>query len=266
MLYHKPKHVVLFSGGVGSWAAAKRVAERHGTEGLVLLFTDTKTEDEDLYRFLPEAAANVGGTFVDDSDGRDIWEVFDDNNMMGGTRADMCSRELKRERATKWVKENCDSETSTVYVGIDWSEDHRFRRMKRFWSPYKVSAPMTEPPYMTKDDVLSWLRSEGIEPPRLYALGFKHNNCGGFCVKAGHGQFAHLLRTLPDRYAYHEEKERAFRERVGKDVAIMRDRRGGVAKPLTMEALRKRVEAQQPIDELDWGACACVDPSEEELA
>lgn len=38
-------HVVMFSGGAGSWATAKRVAERHGTEGLVLLFADT-TEQE----------------------------------------------------------------------------------------------------------------------------------------------------------------------------------------------------------------------------
>ena len=32
--------VVMFSGGIGSWAAAKRVAEAHGTDDLVLLFAD----------------------------------------------------------------------------------------------------------------------------------------------------------------------------------------------------------------------------------
>lgn len=58
------KHVVMFSGGIGSWAAAKRVAERHGTADMVLLFTDTKTEDEDLYRFIDEAAADVGAPLV----------------------------------------------------------------------------------------------------------------------------------------------------------------------------------------------------------
>lgn len=31
------KHIVMYSGGVGSWAAAKRVAEKHGTENLILL-------------------------------------------------------------------------------------------------------------------------------------------------------------------------------------------------------------------------------------
>jgi 3'-phosphoadenosine 5'-phosphosulfate sulfotransferase (PAPS reductase)/FAD synthetase len=54
------RHVVMFSGGIGSWAAAKRVAERHGTSTLTLLFTDTLIEDADLYRFLVDAAENVG--------------------------------------------------------------------------------------------------------------------------------------------------------------------------------------------------------------
>lgn len=35
------KHVVMFSGGIASWAAATRVAKKHGTENLTLLFTDT---------------------------------------------------------------------------------------------------------------------------------------------------------------------------------------------------------------------------------
>jgi hypothetical protein len=54
------KHVVMFSGGIGSWGAAKRVAASHGTECMTLLFADTKIEDPDLYRFLTDAAANIG--------------------------------------------------------------------------------------------------------------------------------------------------------------------------------------------------------------
>lgn len=54
-------HVVSFSGGAGSWAAAKRVAAQHGTADLVLLFTDTIIEDNDLYRFVVEGAADVCG-------------------------------------------------------------------------------------------------------------------------------------------------------------------------------------------------------------
>ena len=46
------KHVVMFSGGIASWATAKRVAERHGTDALTLLFADTRIEDDDLFLLL----------------------------------------------------------------------------------------------------------------------------------------------------------------------------------------------------------------------
>ena len=66
------KHVVMFSGGIGSWAAAKMVATKHGTEYLYLVFTDVKGnaesshigEDEDTYRFLDDAVENIGGTYI----------------------------------------------------------------------------------------------------------------------------------------------------------------------------------------------------------
>lgn len=50
----------------------------HGTKALTLLFCDTKTEDADTYRFMREAAANVGGQLVEIADGRTIWEVFEE--------------------------------------------------------------------------------------------------------------------------------------------------------------------------------------------
>lgn len=52
------KHIIQFSGGAGSWAAAKLVAAQHGTEDMVLLFADTRMEDHDLYRFLVEASSD----------------------------------------------------------------------------------------------------------------------------------------------------------------------------------------------------------------
>lgn len=45
------RHLVMFSGGAGSYAAAKRVVAEHGPANTLLIFADTKMEDEDLYRF-----------------------------------------------------------------------------------------------------------------------------------------------------------------------------------------------------------------------
>jgi len=85
------KHVVMFSGGIGSWAAAKIVAQKHGTENLYLLFTDVKGkntsehigEDQDTYRFIEQAVNNIGGQYVYINSGKDIWEVFKESRFLG---------------------------------------------------------------------------------------------------------------------------------------------------------------------------------------
>lgn len=253
------QRVVNFSGGVGSWAAARRVADRYGTEGLTLLFADTLGEDEDLYRFLPEAAADVGGTLVRVADGRTIWEVFRDERYLGNTRVDPCSKILKRQQLDRWREENCDPEHTTVYIGIDWTEEHRLEGVRARLPRWTVEAPMCEAPYLSKADMLGLLRERGIRPPRLYEMGFPHNNCGGFCVKAGQAHFAHGLKMLPERYAEWERAEQAMRDQLGRDdIAILRDRTGGKAKALPLKMFRERIERGNQGDRHEWGGCGCA--------
>jgi 3'-phosphoadenosine 5'-phosphosulfate sulfotransferase (PAPS reductase)/FAD synthetase len=54
------KHIIFYSGGIGSYFAAKRVLEKHRPEDVILLFTDTLIEDKDLYRFLDETSKKLG--------------------------------------------------------------------------------------------------------------------------------------------------------------------------------------------------------------
>lgn len=254
------KHLVMFSGGVCSWAAAKRVAEQHGTENMVLLFADTKMEDEDLYRFLHEAAKNVGAPLVIISDGRTPWELMDDHNSFANTRMDFCSRTLKRELLDKWRNQHCTVETTTIYLGLSWDEGHRVHRVKQLCKPWNYQAPMADRPWVSKDMMFEMLKNNGIKKPRLYELGFPHNNCGGFCVKAGQAHFAHLLRVMPERYAWHEENEERLRQKVG-DYSLLRDRTGGTTKALTLKQLRERIEMQGDFDSFDWGGCGCALPT-----
>jgi PP-loop superfamily ATP-utilizing enzyme len=79
-------HVVQYSGGIGSWAAAKRVAARHGTTDLVLLTADTQVEDPDLWRFVHDSAAEIGVQPTIVADGRSPFEVFADVRFLGNSR------------------------------------------------------------------------------------------------------------------------------------------------------------------------------------
>ncbi len=164
----------------------------------------------------------------------------------------------------RWLKENCDPTDTIAYVGIDWTEIHRFDdghgnglRPRRAAAGWRYEAPMTEPPYLNKQDMLRLLKLEGILESRLYGLGFSHNNCGGFCVKAGKAHFVNLLRTLPAVYAYHEQKEQDIRAFLGKDVTILTEEIDGVSYPLTLRELRLRVEAGAQIDMFEIGGCGC---------
>jgi len=255
------RRIVTFSGGIGSWAAAMRVAKEYGTSRMTLLFSDTRMEDEDLYRFLIEGAAVVGAPLVTIADGRTPWETYKDSRFLGNSRLDPCSRILKREMADRWLKDNCDPRDTTVYVGIDWTEEHRFTKLKaiREAQGWRYEAPLCQEPLISgKADLFAELAACNIKPPRLYALGFSHNNCGGFCCKAGQGHFANLLEKLPERYAFHEAKEQEMREFLGKDVSMLTDRSGdGKKKPLTLKDFRIRVENGAKVDKHEVGGCGC---------
>jgi len=250
-------HVVSFSGGACSFWAAHRVIERYGREGVTLLFADTRMEDEDLYRFNRDASEHLGIPLTVISDGRTPWEVFRAESMMGNSRVDLCSRILKRELLDRWHREHCLEMTTTLYVGIDWTEEHRLHRLRKRKPEWLIEAPMCDEPLWDKCRMLDELRKIGIEPPRLYGLGFPHNNCGGFCIKAGQAHFAHLLRVLPDRFAFHEAQEQGMRETLG-DVSVMKDRRGGKVATLTMRQLRERIAAGEEFDRYEWGGCGCA--------
>ncbi|MFM9656795.1 hypothetical protein [Streptomyces scabiei] len=259
------QHVVMWSGGITSWATARHVIAEHGTASTTLLFADTLIEDEDLYAFNEAASAQLGIPITRVADGRDPWQVFEDKRWLGNTRIAQCSHALKQEPCRVWLAEHTDPANTALYVGIDWTETERLPAIVRGWAPWTVSAPLTAPPYRDKAQLLAEAQKAGLSIPRLYRLGFAHNNCGGGCVKGGQAQWARLLEVFPDRYARAERAETKMRTLLGKDVSILRDRTGGTTKPLTLATLRKRIEdarAAQPsfldlIDENDWGGCGC---------
>lgn len=261
----------MFSGGVGSWAAAKRVVAAHGTENTKLLFTDTNFEDEDTYRFLHEAAANTGAELIIlDNGGKDIWDVFKHNKFLGNSRVDICSRVLKREPADKWIRDNYAPDEVICYIGIDWSEIHRYERLHPRKLPYIYKAPLCDPPYLTKAEIQKWAESEGIEQQRLYKIGMPHANCGGGCVKAGLGHWRQLYRQWPERYKLWEQKEQQLYTDVPNAKPFLRKTENGIKRYLTLKELREEyldpeaADAKCRIDMYDFGGCGCFSDIPEE--
>ena len=255
------KHIVQFSGGAGSWAAAMRVAERHGSDDLVLLCADTRSEHPDWREFVYASAALTGGDLVMFDQGVDVWELAFQQKMIPNTRVDFCSRILKREPIRNWMDEHLDPADATVYIGFDWTEEHRLVRARPHWEPWSIDAPLMWEPMLDKDDVLRWLDEVDLPMPAAYRTGMPHNNClGTGCVKGGQAYWRKLRDEFPEAYERSALNEEEFRRVSGKDVAILRDRRGGVTKPLTLYALAE----MDDYDTSDWGSCSCMSPGAED--
>lgn len=250
-------YIVQYSGGVCSFWAAKRIIDAFGKDSTTLLFADVKMEDEDLYRFNGDVETYFGVKLTIIADGRTPWEVFKDEKFIGNSRVDMCSRILKRDLLWKYMKQNFSSENAVVVLGMDYTEEHRLRGVQDLRKGWKIIAPMIDEPIWDKCKMVEELKKIDIQPPRLTLLGFPHNNCGGFCIKAGQAHFAHLYRIMPQRYAFHEAKEKEMRSYLGKDVSILKDRRGGTTKPMTLEAFRNRISTGD-YDPHEWGGCGCA--------
>ena len=247
------ERVVFFSGGISSYCAAKLTIETCGSKNVTLLFTDTLTEDEDLYRFIRDAAHKFQCRFVWLKEGRDVWQVFNDIKFIGNTRFDPCSRILKREIARAWINEN--AQQAVLVFGFDEFEKNRAERVSKAYAPQLCEFPLIENiiSYSAKIDLV--LRG-GIQLPRLYKLGFSHNNCGGFCVKAGQAHFANLYRTMPERYNYHAGKEREMINKGVKHKGIIRVEHQGVKSYLPLDEFVRHIESGL-FDENDTRGCDC---------
>jgi hypothetical protein len=251
--------IVMYSGGICSWATVDRLLETIPKKDMKLVYCDTKCEDEDLYRFIDESVESFGVELVTLEDGRDIWQIYKDVRYMGNSRIDPCSRILKRELADKWVSENYEPDECVVSLGIDWSESHRIERLAPRKLPYVYNAPMCKAPYVTKADMLAKCRESGVKPPKLYEMGFLHNNCGGFCIRSGQAQFAKLWKEKPDYYLYCEGKEQEVFEEIGKEQPFLRVTENGKIRYISLQDFRLEYLAKSDaqIDLFDWGGCGC---------
>jgi hypothetical protein len=158
------------------------------------------------------------------------------------------------------MTERFDPADTIVYLGFDWTEESRFEKSVAPWKPWTIVAPLMDPPFLTKYQILDSMHDRGITPPRLYGMGFGHANCGGACVRGGQAQWRRLLNVMPDRYAVWEAEEETTRVMLGKNVSILRDRQGGTSSPLTLRAFRERLDSGPSLfDADDVGACGCFD-------
>jgi hypothetical protein len=255
-------HAASISSGLSSAIMFERLLNRYGKESVVGVFMDTKIEDEDNYRFMDDCRARWGVPITVLAEGRTPYEVSHSENVIPNGRVAPCTFRLKIEVFRKFMATL--EKPLTIHIGYDFTEMHRIEKTQGNYEAlgYAVDFPLLWKPYELRryTDVvrLDW----GIEPPRMYAMGYTHANCGGTCVKQGQGDWIRTLINFPDRYAQAEEWEREMRTHsdVHANYAICKDQSNGETKPVTLKELRERYEAssgQMDLFKLDYHS-ACV--------
>jgi 3'-phosphoadenosine 5'-phosphosulfate sulfotransferase (PAPS reductase)/FAD synthetase len=244
---------ISFSGGISSAVTALLAHERG--DPFTCLFADTLIEDEDLHRFTADVERAIGHPIIRLQDGRTPWEVFRDVRYHGNTRTAHCSSALKTDVVRAYLDTHA-APLDPLILGMDVSESERVARAAERWAPRPVLSWLAEwsiyrPQYA---DVLG---RHNIKPPRLYGLGFAHNNCGGYCVRAGTGQMRQLLGAFPERYRWHEEQQEALLMDIPTARPSLRETIDGEHRYLTLRELRERAELQLPLPWDGPAGCGC---------
>lgn len=172
-------HVVGFSGGVPSAVVAEIVATQY-PDSTILLFHDTHTEPIDNVMFRWQIAEMLNLDITERSDGRDIWQVFEDEGILGNGRNTPCSRILKQEPSMKYMLEN---QPAILYIGYTVDE---WRRAQRLSARYAHKGIETRFPLIDKrigkEECMHRVKEcWNIEPPSNYEWA-EHANCIP-CVK-----------------------------------------------------------------------------------
>jgi hypothetical protein len=221
---------------------------------------DTVIEDEDNYRFLADCQARWG-VITMLCEGRNPYEVAKDKHIIANQKIAPCTFALKIDVFRKYLTDSYPDASPTIHIGYDFTELHRCEPTRRNYEAqgWGVDFPLLWKPYETRP-YAQVVREWGIEPPRMYEMGYSHANCGGRCVKQGQGDWLRTLINFPHRYAEAEHWEAEMRDHpVRKNYAILRDRVGGQVRPLTLRAFRKRHEAGRAVQpsflDEQYGGC-----------
>lgn len=264
-------HIVSFSGGVTSWAAAKRVVEHYGPEQTTLLTADTGGEAEDWLDHVHASAKDVGAAehvIVRSAKYTDIYDLAVKTSSIPSVIRGTCTIELKVVPITRWIYDHA-APGYTQHFGFDWTEQHRLDKLRASAARYdgvddhqRIQAPLLWNPLIDKSQCLDMLAASGLTMPAAYKEGHAHNNClATGCFKANRKAWLKLLEQRPEAYIRSERFEADFRTHINPSSAILpadtAERRQGKHGP-TLKELRTRYHNSPKLPiAVDDSPCSC---------
>lgn len=207
------KHIIQFSGGCASAYVAYLVSLEFPLKDIILLRHNTFAECPDTERFINEVSELLHIPITEVNDGRSLWEVIYDNNMLPSDRFRFCTRILKQEPAEKFLSSITDD--YILYNGFGVKE---WRRVQRSLARAEALGRVVKSPLydlkisdeFIRDTIKNHWR---ICLPDSYRY-LSHNNCIPCFVSHSKSHFKSVAKYYPEEY----EKAIKAEEHIGFQV------------------------------------------------
>ena len=238
--------IVGFSGGVTSAWAACWALRNFPKEEVVWLFHDTKEEDADTYRFIREFSEKVGHPVTEQSDGRSVTEVFENEGAIANNRMAFCSRILKANQRDVYIEKLRTGGATEIlnvlgFTGLEWQRVQR-AAMRAEVAGYRAVFPLVDEG-ITKQQAADYCISLGVRPPAM-SLWSEHANCVG-CVRGGKAYWLKVKENRPEVFAQRVALEEQYGHTILKDTTLVQ---------LAVTGLKREVKQRESID---IGSCEC---------
>jgi hypothetical protein len=248
--------VCWFSCGAAS-ACATSLAIDKGPSNVVAAYCASvlSAEHQDNIRFLADCKRWFGLPIemLCSDRYRDPVDVWTRTGWLVGPKGARCSTELKKK-----VRQRFENLATDLQVfGFTADEEKRAEEFRAHNPEIRAWFPLIDAG-ITKAECYEMIDAAGIKRPAMYDLGYRNNNCIG-CVKGGQGYWNMIRRDFPSVFDSMAKLERTL------DVAILKDRRGGVRCRLFLDELEPGAGRYKSEPDISCGVtCQIGLPSETE--
>lgn len=226
------KHIVGFSGGIDSQAAARWVLNRFPADSVILLNANPGGNEHELTtEHIAWYSANVHPVVTVDPSWRDMWidpeyaakkghdpehavDFADMASVRGrfpARRSQFCTELLKLRPSLRWIKANIAGEYDR-YTGMRRNESAKRRETPPdaydTWFDCHVHHVVFD---WTKQMCFDFCTSHGEQVNALYALGFERVGCFP-CINWSRDNIRNAARRFPESI----HKVRGWEQRVGR--------------------------------------------------
>lgn len=191
-----------FSCGAASAVATKLIKPD------VIAYCNTGSEDGDNERFMLDCEKwfERPVTRLQNSKYKDTWTLWEKRKWLSGPEGAPCTGELKIQPRLEFQRVD---DIHVFGYTADANDIRRAQAMRENWPELNISTPLIDRG-ITKAACLAMIMSAGIEPPRVYAMGFPNANCIP-CVKATSPSYWALVRKeFPIEFQRMAEMSRRF--------------------------------------------------------